>query len=62
MIYAFFAMFKEEDSDLYNGLEGTFEILFCIDMITRFFLEYTPKDSVYPVRDIMIISVTYLKT
>ena len=60
MTYAFFATFKEQDNELYNGLEGFFEALFFIDMVTRFFLEYTPKDSVYPVRDISVISKTYL--
>ena len=40
------------------------EIIFIIEMITQFFLEYNPIDSEYmqPVRDIKKISIRYVKS
>ena len=67
MIYAFLAAFKGESfrhisTYTADSFEIGFEILFLIEMSTRCFLEYTPVDSIIPVRDISSISVTYLKT
>lgn len=51
--YAYFAAFKKQhefESDFY--IELTTEILFFLEMLIMFLLEQTPRDSIYPIRDI----------
>lgn len=78
MVYAYYAAFRhdvEEDhasqninllsmpeSKTLDKIELTIELIFLVDMIIRFCSEYTPIDSIYPVRDIILISKHYLKT
>ena len=38
------------------------EIIFLFEMCLGFFIEYTPKDSIYPIRDISKIGQIYLQT
>jgi hypothetical protein len=50
------------ESKTLDKIELIIELIFLGDMIIRFCSEYTPIDSIYPVRDIILISKHYLKT
>jgi hypothetical protein len=41
-----------ENDKLFDRIELSIEILFFLEMISMFFKEYQPKDSVYPVKNI----------
>ena len=63
LYYAYFTAFKrqiETNTDLY--IEVSIEIIFFFEMVMRFFLEYTPRDSFYPIKDIRLIALIYFKT
>jgi hypothetical protein len=59
MIYGHFAAHRKdiesemiENDKLFDRIELSIEILFFLEMISMFFKEYQPKDSVYPVKNI----------
>ena len=67
MIYGHFAAHRVDiESDeidqnqVFNKMEMIIEVFFFLEMITMFFKEYQPKDSVYPVKDIATISKIYV--
>mgnify|MGYP006105627473 CR=1 FL=1 len=47
-----------------NGLYVFFEIMFFIDMVSKFFLEYISVefDNIKPVRNIKLIAIRYLES
>lgn len=39
-----------------------FEFIFCLDMLTKFLLEYTDDFNNHVIRDLSMISLRYLKS
>lgn len=73
-MYSFFAVFRTDvdsteiihftDKEIrtFNILESIIEAIFIIKMISCFFLEYTPNNSIYPIKKIKKIAINYFKT
>lgn len=74
-IYAFFAAFRYDTDDsisgkmlfdqdeivIMNNMEVIIEIIFVVDMATKFFVEYREESTNLLVRDISLISIRYIK-
>ena len=62
-IYGYFAAFGGPvKGSISYYVDIGFEIIFIMDMVCQFFLEFKPEDQYYTVRDLTEIGKRYLKT
>ena len=62
-LYSYLAAFRFWDINRYGvWLSDVFELFFLVDMILKFFLEYTPSYSRTPVRNLRLTSQHYIET
>lgn len=62
LIYAYLAAFKtpSDGTNLYH-ISLFFELIFCLDMIVQFLLEFKPEDQYSKVRDLTQIAKRYIR-
>lgn len=62
-IYGYFAAFdKPKPGSVEYYINIAFDVIFLMDMVCQFFLEYKPEDQYYTVKDLTEIGKRYLKT
>jgi hypothetical protein len=62
-IYASVAAFKiPEPGSTTDKIIVSFDVIFVLDILIQFILEYKPEDQFYKVRDLTLIAKRYIRT